>query len=198
MLACGIVACAYGSSRKTQTFSRPAQAPVIPSLSIVAEECAVCVEKKAFAEPSGTWHRLPELSRSMADYIYLLETRLSKAHHTALSTIRSLARAHELTVFLVGGTVRDLISGAPVRDLDVVVQGNARKLRKDIEKAGGEVSAEVAEMQILHVRFPQGVRMEVGSAVTTTYPKPGRVVASAATILDDLRRRDFTANAMAL
>ncbi len=134
----------------------------------------------------------------MADYIYLLETRLSKAHTTALSTMRSIARAHELTVFLVGGAVRDLISGAPVRDLDVVVQGNALKLKRDIEKAGGEISAEAAEMQILHVRFPSGVRIEVGSTVTTTYSKPGRVVAEAATILEDLRRRDFTANAMAL
>ncbi len=38
-------------------------------------------------------------------------------------------------MFLVGGAVRDLTSGSPVRDLDVVVQGNALKLKKDIEKA---------------------------------------------------------------
>ncbi len=40
--------------------------------------------------------------------------------------------------------------------------------------------------------------MEVGSTLTVTYPKPGKPVVKAATILDDLRRRDFTANAMAL
>ena len=50
--------------------------------------------------------------------------------------VRELARAKGLTVFLVGGAVRDLTSGSPVRDLDVVVQGNALKLKKDLEKAG--------------------------------------------------------------
>ena len=71
----------------------------------------------------------------MADYIYLLENRLSAAQQAALLTVREVARAKGLTVFLVGGAVRDMTSGSPVRDLDVVVQGNALKLRKDIEKA---------------------------------------------------------------
>ena len=73
----------------------------------------------------------------MADYIYLLENRLSQAQQAALSAVREIARTKGLTVFLVGGAVRDLTSGSPVRDLDVVVQGNALKLKKDIEKAGG-------------------------------------------------------------
>ena len=134
----------------------------------------------------------------MADYVYLLETRLSKDQQAAISAVRSIAREHELTVFLVGGAIRDLISGSPVRDLDIAVQGNALKLRKDLEKAGAEISSENAAMQALHLRFPHGVRVEVGSTLTLTYPKPGRFTVKPATILDDLRRRDFTANAMAL
>jgi len=78
----------------------------------------------------------------MADYIYLLENRLSKAQQAALGIVRDIARAKGLTVFLVGGAVRDLTSGSPVRDLDVVVQGNASKLRKDIEKSGGVIAGE--------------------------------------------------------
>ena len=134
----------------------------------------------------------------MADYIYLLENRLSQAQQRALLTVRELARAKGLTVFLVGGAVRDMTSGSPVRDLDVAVQGNALKLKKDIEKAGGEISGEYDAGQALFVRFPGGVRMEIGSTLAVTYPKPGRPVVKAALILDDLRRRDFTANAMAL
>jgi tRNA nucleotidyltransferase (CCA-adding enzyme) len=134
----------------------------------------------------------------MADYIYLLENRLSQAQRSALLAVREVARAKGLTVFLVGGAVRDMTSGSPVRDLDVVVQGNALKLKKDIEKAHGIITGESEAGQAFFVRFPGGVRMEIGSTLTVTYPKPGKAVVKAATILDDLRRRDFTANAMAL
>jgi tRNA nucleotidyltransferase/poly(A) polymerase len=101
-------------------------------------------------------------------------------------------------VFLVGGAVRDLTSGSPVRDLDVAVQGNALKLKKDLEKAGAVVTGDSEATQELYVRFPGGVRMEVGSTLSVSYPKPGKPVVKPANILDDLRRRDFTANAMAL
>ena len=74
--------------------------------------------------------------------------------------------AKGLTAFLVGGAVRDLTSGSPVRDLDVVVQGNALKLKKDLEKAGGIVTGENEAGQALFVRFPGGVRMEIGSTLT--------------------------------
>src|SRR5277367_2107132 len=134
----------------------------------------------------------------MADYIYLLENRLSGAQQGAITAVREIARAKGLTVFLVGGAVRDLTSGSPVRDLDVVVQGNALKLKKDLEKAGAVIAGENEAGQELFVRFPGGVRMEVGSTLSVHYPKPGKPVVKAATILDDLRRRDFTANAMAL
>src|SRR6202453_651559 len=134
----------------------------------------------------------------MADYIYLLESRLSQAQQKAIKAVREIARAKGLTVFLVGGAVRDLTSGSPVRDLDVVVQGNALKLKKEMEKAGAAITGENEAGQALFVRFPGSVRMEVGSTLSVSFPKPGKPVVKAATILDDLRRRDFTANAMAL
>jgi len=134
----------------------------------------------------------------MADYIYLLESRLSKSQQNALTALRAIARERGLTIFLVGGAVRDLTSGSPVRDLDVVVQGNAFKLKKDIEKAGGKIVGEQEAGQALFIQFPRGVKMELGSTLSVTYPKPGKPVLKPATILDDLRRRDFTANAMAL
>ena len=134
----------------------------------------------------------------MADYIYLLENRLSEAQRAALLAVREVARAKGLTVFLVGGAVRDMISGSPVRDLDVVVQGNALKLKKDLEKAGAQISGELEPAQALFVRWPGNVRMEISSTLSVTFPKPGKPVVKPAAILDDLRRRDFTANAMAL
>ena len=134
----------------------------------------------------------------MADYIYLLENRLSGPQRSALKQVIEIAKAKSLTVFLVGGAVRDLTSGSPVRDLDVTVQGNALKLRKDIEAAGGTISGTNEAGQALFVKFPGSVRVEIGSTLSVTYPKPGKPVVKPATILDDLRRRDFTANAMAI
>ena len=134
----------------------------------------------------------------MADYIYLLENRLSKPQQNALLAIREIAREKGLTVFLVGGAVRDLTSGSPVRDLDVAVQGNAFKLKKDIEKSGGVITGEHEAGQAVFATFPGGAKIEIGSTLSVTYPKPGKAVAKPASILDDLRRRDFTANAMAL
>src|SRR5260370_6653148 len=99
----------------------------------------------------------------MADYIYLLEHRLSAAQQAALLAVRQVARAKGLTVFLVGGAVRDMTSGSPVRDLDVVVQGNALKLKKDIEKAKGVITGEHEAGQSLYVWVPCGGPMEIGS-----------------------------------
>ncbi len=134
----------------------------------------------------------------MADYIYLLENRLSPAQRSALSAIRELAKSKNLTVFLVGGAVRDLTTGSPVRDLDVVVQGNASRLKREIEKAGGTIIGENDAAQAVYVAFPGGVRLEISSTLAASYPKPGKPVYKSSGIQDDLRRRDFTANAMAL
>jgi tRNA nucleotidyltransferase/poly(A) polymerase len=134
----------------------------------------------------------------MADYIYLLENRLSAAQQHALTVLRDLARNKGLTIFLTGGAVRDLTGGASVRDLDVTVQGNALKFKKELEKAGATIDGEYDLTQSLFLTFPGGVRVELASALSVTYPKPGKPVYTAASILDDLRRRDFTANAMAI
>jgi tRNA nucleotidyltransferase (CCA-adding enzyme) len=134
----------------------------------------------------------------MADYIYLLQTRLTSAQQTVLQNVRDAAKARAMTVFLVGGAVRDLSSGSPIRDLDFAVQGNATKLKKDLQRVGGTLVGEEDAAQTLYFNFPGGVRVEVGATLSTTFPKPGKPVYKPANILDDLRRRDFTVNAMAI
>lgn len=134
----------------------------------------------------------------MPDYIYLLENRLSPAQQNALRQVRDAARHAGMTVFLAGGAVRDLTSGFPVRDLDFSVQGNALKLQKSLEKAGGTFWGENEPSRTLYFWFPGSVRVEVSSTRREEYPKPGKPVYHWAPILEDLRRRDFTANAMAI
>ncbi|HUY81217.1 MAG TPA: hypothetical protein VMU92_05800 [Acidobacteriaceae bacterium] len=133
----------------------------------------------------------------MADYAYLLETRLSLNQRSALEKVRDISRNHGMTVFLTGGAIRDLSTGFPVRDLDFTVQGNAHKLKKSLEKEGAELWGEHEPSRTLFFWF-HGARIEVSSARSEDYPKPGKPVYHWAPVLEDLRRRDFTANAMAV
>lgn len=134
----------------------------------------------------------------MPDYIYLLENRLTSAQQKAIQHVRGAARDAGMTVFLTGGAVRDLSTGSSVRDLDFTVQGNATKLKKPLEKAGAALWGEHEPTRTLFFWFPGSVRVEVSSARREEYPKPGKPVYHWAPILEDLRRRDFTANAMAI
>ena len=134
----------------------------------------------------------------MPDYVYLLERRLSPAQRSALSLIRDAARTEGMTSFLTGGAVRDLTSGHPVRDFDVTVQGNALNLKEKLESAGFVFWGSHAPSQTLFLRYPGGVRLEVSSARKETFAKPAHPTYEWASILEDLRRRDFTVNAMAI
>jgi tRNA nucleotidyltransferase/poly(A) polymerase len=134
----------------------------------------------------------------MPDYIYLLENRLSADQRHALTQLREAARDAGTILFLTGDAVRDLTSGHAVRDLEIAIHGNPLKLRKAVEKLGGKVWGEHEPSQSLYLCFPGTVRVDLISAHSVTYPKPGKPTYHSASIQEDLRRRDFTVNAMAI
>ena len=134
----------------------------------------------------------------MPDYIQLLESKLSPTQKQALNAMTDVARARGITVFLTGGAVRDLVSGASVRDLDITVQSNPLKFKKDLEKAGFSITGLHEPSQTIYLRFGKQARMEISAARIENFLKPARPEYHPAAILDDLHRRDFTANAMAL
>ena len=135
----------------------------------------------------------------MADYIYTMELRLTPNQQKGVTLVQDIARHAGMNVYLTGGAVRDIISGFPIRDLDFTVQGNPLKLQKDFERAGAIIGGADDDFKVLYVTLPGGVRAEVSSARLERYEKAGKPpVISPATIIEDLRRRDFTVNAMAL
>lgn len=135
----------------------------------------------------------------MADYLYAMETRLTPDQQKAVTLITDVARAHEMNIYLTGGALRDLITGFPIRDIDLTVQGNPLKLQKDLEKAGVSVHGVEEATRTMHLLLPGNVRAELSMARAETYEKPGRLPKiEPSTINEDLRRRDFTVNAMAL
>jgi tRNA nucleotidyltransferase (CCA-adding enzyme) len=134
----------------------------------------------------------------MPDYVYLLENRLSADQRHAVRLLRDAAQEAGMILFLTGDAVRDLSSGHAVRELEVTIHGNALKLKKTLEKSGAKVWGEDADSRTLFLCFPGTVRVDVVSAHRREYPKPGKPVYHWASIQEDLRRRDFTANAMAI
>jgi len=117
-----------------------------------------------------------------------------------LSNIAAQAESLGMPCYVVGGFVRDLLLGKPVNDLDVIVEGDAIKLGKKLVKShGGKLTT--------HFKFHTAVWhlpnssdfVDLITARAETYGKPGALpTVTPATIEEDLRRRDFTINAMAL
>ena len=135
----------------------------------------------------------------MADYIYSMEIRFTPEQQRALLALQDVARAAEMNVYLTGGAMRDIISGFPIRDLDFTVQGNPLRLQKELERAGASTQGVDEDLKTLYLMFPGNVRGELSMARSERYEKPGKLPQIApATIAEDLRRRDFTVNAMAL
>src|SRR5437868_6433231 len=135
----------------------------------------------------------------MADYVYMMETRLTPEQQRAVALMQDLARDQEMNLYLTGGAIRDMISGASIRDLDFTVQGNALKLQKDLKRSGVIIQGVDEDTRTLLIQLPGNVRGEVSMARSERYEKPRRPPEiSSATIIEDLRRRDFTVNAMAL
>ena len=134
----------------------------------------------------------------MPDYIYLLENRLSADQQNALRQLREATREAGTILFLTGDAVRDLTSGHAVRGLEVACMEMHLTSRKQSRSLARKVWGEDEASRSLYLCFPGTVRVDVVSTHRAEYPKPGKPVFHSASIQEDLRRRDFTVNAMAI
>jgi len=135
----------------------------------------------------------------MADYIYSMETRLTPDQQRGVSLVQEIAQHAGLNLYLTGGTIRDLVTGFPIRDIDLSIQGNPLKLQRELERASISTQGVDEELRTLHLLMPGNVRAELNMTRAEAHDKPGKPpVITPATINEDLRRRDFTVNAMAL
>jgi tRNA nucleotidyltransferase (CCA-adding enzyme) len=102
-------------------------------------------------------------------------------------------------VYLVGGTVRDILLGEPNFDVDIAVEGDAIGLARSVADAiGGRVRAH-SKFGTAVVVYGEDQRVDVVTARTEFYDAPAALPSvEHATIREDLFRRDFTINAMAV
>jgi tRNA nucleotidyltransferase/poly(A) polymerase len=136
----------------------------------------------------------------MSDYMFMLESHLSPGQSRVLAAVDQAAREAGLPLFLTGGAMRDMLGGFPITDLDFAVQGNAIGLARQVaQAAGAEITSLDEVRKTAELRFPDGVTAEIGMARTERYAKPGaRPQVEPAPIHQDLLRRDFTINSIAL
>jgi tRNA nucleotidyltransferase/poly(A) polymerase len=135
----------------------------------------------------------------MPDYMFLLESRLSPEQRAAMMRVQELSAALGFNVYLTGGTVRDLVTGASLRDLDFTVEGNPSKIARELEKGGAKILVEDEKYRHVEVLFAGDCEGSISAARDDHYVRPGtRPEIRWSTIMEDLRRRDFSLNAIAI
>ena len=123
---------------------------------------------------------------------------LPKEQVSTLTRLIELADQRGTAIYLVGGPVRDLLLDLPPGDLDVAVEGNAIDLASHLAEAAGH-------RLVRHARFGtatvsgDGAHVDLATARSEAYEAAGALpTVHPSAIDDDLHRRDFTINAMAL
>ena len=127
-----------------------------------------------------------------------IEKQISPDMVAFIKTAGRIAQRQQQRLYLVGGMVRDLLLGRHNFDIDLVVGGDAIALAEKL--------AEINDARVVrHKRFGtaklrwNGSSVDVATARSETYERPGALPSvRPGTISDDLARRDFTINAMAV
>ncbi|MBW2400691.1 MAG: CCA tRNA nucleotidyltransferase [Deltaproteobacteria bacterium] len=111
------------------------------------------------------------------------------------------ADSFDHALFMVGGPVRDFLLDRPIRDVDLLVLRHGKRGAAELARAAAVPGAEV----VVHHRFGTVVikqgesAVDVATARRESYPHAGALpVVEAGTLEEDLLRRDFSANALAL
>ncbi|MFW5721912.1 MAG: CBS domain-containing protein, partial [Desulfohalobiaceae bacterium] len=141
---------------------------------------------------------LPERKRER-QITALMRERLPKEIFALLQEAGHLAEKRGITVYAVGGFVRDILLYRPNLDLDLVVEDDGIEFARELSrKLGGRVRAH-KKFRTAVVILPDGQRIDVATARLEYYEHPAALpTVELSSIKMDLFRRDFTINALAL
>jgi tRNA nucleotidyltransferase (CCA-adding enzyme) len=131
------------------------------------------------------------------DFLQLLEATLPAKRLALVRMAGQIAQGEGVSLYLVGGAVRDLLLGRPAEDLDLVVEGDAETLAYVIAKRlSGQVVSR-SQFSTAKVKV-EGESLDLITARSEHYLRPGALPQIAhGTMNEDLARRDFSINAMA-
>lgn len=117
-----------------------------------------------------------------------------------LNIIRDIVSNLGYRAYLVGGFVRDLLLRFPTSDLDIVVEGDSRLLAEKLSEKLATSRLTVHEsFGTANILLKNGFYIDIASSRREEYDFPGALpTVEESNLKDDLFRRDFTINAMAL
>ena len=129
----------------------------------------------------------------------LLKERLGQDLLSILERISQVASRSEVTVFAVGGFVRDLLLNIPNKDIDIVVEGNGILFASDLAEEFDATVKSHEKFGTSVVIFPDGYRIDVAMARVEYYEYPAALpTIKQSSVNSDLYRRDFTINSLAV
>jgi tRNA nucleotidyltransferase (CCA-adding enzyme) len=138
------------------------------------------------------------MSESAPDLLDRFYATLPGAEGRALEAAIEAARTGGAVLYLAGGAVRDLLLGRASLDIDVAVEGDVAALAAALRAATGRRVVEHGRFGTATQRG-EGFTIDFARTRRETYTLPGALpVVHEAGITDDLARRDFSVNAMAL
>lgn len=116
-----------------------------------------------------------------------------------LKSLGQLGAMLRLPVFLAGGPVRDLLLGRQELDVDIAIEGNALAYGEALAARDGARVSPHPDFGSATVHYPDGRHVDLTGTRREHYPHPGALpVITPTSMREDLSRRDFTVNAMAL
>lgn len=131
-----------------------------------------------------------------------MENSLSKDVLKALEDCSTAAGDYGFKIYLIGGVVRDLILGKEIFDIDITVQGNATDFcHKMADKKICKILQVQNDLKTAKAIFQNKVEIDFASTRQEFYPRRGHlpvVVRIGCTLEEDVYRRDFTINSLAL
>lgn len=100
--------------------------------------------------------------------------------------------------YLVGGAVRDLVRGEDPKDVDIAVEGDARSAARAVAERLGSDAREYERFGTATVETPDST-YNFATTRQESYDEPGALPrVTPASLAEDLGRRDFAINAMAV
>ncbi len=137
---------------------------------------------------------------SAVEVEHLMASALPGGELKRIKALGLLAAGRSVSCLLVGGAVRDLLLGSPVRDVDFVVEGDAAELATEWAKQeGGRVRAHHDFGTAVWIQPGGRGRWDFATARAEYYEAPAALPTVAhAALYQDLYRRDFTMNTLAL